>query len=142
MAAGRGGIFHRRPGSRPPADAGPHRRCRYRYRPPGHHRDPGALDGAGAGVTEAIYDLHIDDRSDVVIARLTGEIDQSNAAVVGQTLRDRAHGRPLVLDLSAAYYLDSAGIAMLDVLRRTTNLSLVLAPESIVTRALTITGFD
>ncbi len=47
-----------------------------------------------------------------------------------------------MLDLSAAQYLDSAGIAMLDMLRRATSLRLVLSPESIVTRALTVTGFD
>jgi anti-anti-sigma factor len=93
-------------------------------------------------VTEPIHDLQVDDRSDVVVARLSGEIDQSNAAAIGRTLRDLAHGRALVLDLSAARYLDSAGIAMLDMLRRTTNLRLVLSPESIVTRALTVTGFD
>jgi anti-anti-sigma factor len=93
-------------------------------------------------VTEAIHDLHVDDRPDVVVARLTGEIDQSNAVAIGRTLRDCAKGRALVLDLSAARYLDSAGIAMLDMLRRTTSLRLILSPESIVKRALTITGFD
>jgi anti-anti-sigma factor len=93
-------------------------------------------------VTEAIHDLQVDDRADVVVARLTGEIDQSNAEAIGRTLRDRAHGRALVFDLSAAQYLDSAGIAMLDMLRRATTLRLVLSPESIVTRALTVTGFD
>jgi anti-anti-sigma factor len=93
-------------------------------------------------VTEAIHALQIDDRSDVVIARVTGEIDQSNAAAIGRTLRDRANGRALVLDLSAAQYLDSAGIAMLDMLRRATSLRLVLSPESIVMRAITVTGFD
>jgi anti-anti-sigma factor len=93
-------------------------------------------------VTEAIHDLQVDDRSDVVVARLTGEIDQSNSTEIGQTLRDLARGRSLVLDLNAARYLDSAGIAMLDMLRRTTKLRLVVSPESIVTRALTVTGFD
>jgi anti-anti-sigma factor len=93
-------------------------------------------------VTEAIHGLRVDDRGDAVVARLTGEIDQSNAAGIGRTLRDRANGRALVLDLSAAQYLDSAGIAMLDVLRRATSLRLVLSPESIVTRAITVTGFD
>jgi len=93
-------------------------------------------------MTEAIHDLQVDDRSDVVVARIAGEVDQSNAAAIGLTLRDCARDRTLVLDLSAAQYLDSAGIAMLDMLRRTTNLRLVLSPESIVTRALTVTGFD
>ncbi len=43
-------------------------------------------------MTEAIHDLQVDDRGDVVVARLTGEIDQSNAAAIGRTLRDCARG--------------------------------------------------
>jgi anti-anti-sigma factor len=47
-----------------------------------------------------------------------------------------------VLDLSAVQYLDSAGIAALDSLRRATELRLVVDPSSIIHRGLVITGFD
>jgi anti-anti-sigma regulatory factor len=48
----------------------------------------------------------------------------------------------LVLDLRDTEYLDSAGIAMLESLRRTTDLRLVYDRVSIVGRAISIVGFD
>ena len=49
---------------------------------------------------------------DVVVARLTGEIDLSNAAEVGDELSTSVPNTALglVLDLTATTYLDSSGV--------------------------------
>ena len=89
-----------------------------------------------------LHELHFDESAEHVVARLTGEVDSSNASSVEESMREHSTGRRLVLDLSDLRYLDSAGIAMIDALRRTCDLRLVLPPRSIVTRALTMTGVD
>jgi anti-anti-sigma factor len=55
----------------------------------------------------------IDD--DIVVARVIGEIDMSNAAELGDALAGRLknESRGLVLDLTACDYVDSAGIQVL-----------------------------
>src|SRR5438067_12194318 len=75
---------------------------------------------ASAAFGSAALRMHRDE--DIVIAELDGEIDMSNAhEVFGQiatVLDNRARG--LVLDLSAARYLDSSGLqALLELGRRT-----------------------
>ena len=65
---------------------------------------------------DRLTDVDFDDRDDgVVVARITGEVDGSNAVELGRALGERlpssAHG--LVVDLSAVAYLDSAGIELL-----------------------------
>jgi anti-anti-sigma factor len=49
---------------------------------------------------------------DVVVARLSGEIDLSNAAQVGEDLGTRVPNSALglVIDLTATEYLDSSGV--------------------------------
>jgi anti-anti-sigma factor len=89
-----------------------------------------------------LHELHFDESPEHVVARLTGEIDSSNASSVEESLREHSTGRRLVLDLGDLRYLDSAGIAMVDALRRSCDLHLVLPSGSIVTRALTMTGVD
>ncbi|HEV7525164.1 MAG TPA: STAS domain-containing protein [Acidimicrobiia bacterium] len=93
-------------------------------------------------MTGAPHELHIEDGPNGTLARITGEIDQSNAAVIDAALREYGRKRPLAVDLSAAEYLDSAGIAMFEALRHDTALRLVVAPGSIVSRALAIAGLD
>ncbi len=93
-------------------------------------------------MTGDLRGVHVEERSGTLVARLTGEIDESNAPTIGRMLRERVLGRRLVVDLSDTRYLDSAGIAMLESLRKAADLGLVVAPGSIVGRALTVTGFD
>ena len=59
--------------------------------------------------------LAIDDgHGDVVVARLTGEVDLSNAAAVGAELAAAVpnHALGLVLDLVGTSYLDSSGVSL------------------------------
>jgi anti-anti-sigma factor len=59
---------------------------------------------------------HVDlSGDDVVIARLSGEIDLSNAAEVGEELSTGVPNTALglVLDLTATTYLDSSGIHLI-----------------------------
>ena len=69
---------------------------------------------------DRISQLEIDQQGDVMIARIVGEVDGSNAADLGRGLGQQvpssAHG--LVLDLSDVAYLDSAGVELLFSLAR------------------------
>jgi anti-anti-sigma factor len=76
------------------------------------------------------------------IARLAGEIDQTNAPAILEHLKKFAANRTLILDLTATEYFDSAGIAMLDTLRHSTELRIRVAPRSIAGRVLSISGMD
>jgi anti-anti-sigma factor len=62
-----------------------------------------------------LADVHFSVRDRAVIARLSGEIDLSNAAEIGQALTEAVpnHSLALVLDLSEMDYLDSAGIQLI-----------------------------
>jgi anti-anti-sigma factor len=86
--------------------------------------------------------LSFEDRGAAAIARLGGEVDAANAPAVKDELLRHAASRLLVLDLREAEYLDSAGIAMLEALRRATDLRLVYDRASIVGRAISIVGFE
>ena len=86
-------------------------------------------------------------RGDVVVARVSGEIDASNARWLDDRLRaalsNQADG--LVVDLTATTYLDSAGIALLFGLAAALNqhqqrLSLVVAADSPIARMVRLTG--
>ncbi|MGZ4359289.1 MAG: STAS domain-containing protein [Gaiellaceae bacterium] len=78
------------------------------------------------------------------VARLSGEIDISNAAAVEKRLRELLDDSAAVLDLSGLSYLDSAGIRLLfrlgEALRG--RLRLVLGERSPVRRVLEIAGAD
>jgi anti-anti-sigma factor len=89
-----------------------------------------------------LHRLEFEDRGPVVLASLGGEVDAANAATVQADLLRRSNGGVLVLDLRDTEYLDSAGIAMLEALRRVTDLRLVYDRLSIVGRAISIVGFD
>jgi anti-anti-sigma factor len=82
---------------------------------------------------------------DVVIARVSGEIDLSNATSVGDELAaavpNRAFG--LVIDLGGMAYLDSSGVSLLFDLaarlrRRQQQLRLVVPDDSPLQRVLRI----
>jgi anti-sigma B factor antagonist len=89
-----------------------------------------------------LHQLAFEDRGGAVVACLGGEVDAANASTVQAELMRRAGSGVLVLDLRDTQYLDSAGIAMLEALRRVTDLRLVYDRVSIVGRAISIVGFD
>jgi anti-anti-sigma factor len=81
-----------------------------------------------------------------VLARLSGEIDLSNAgAVEDQVIGGVAGATAVAVDLSGLSYLDSAGLALLSRLagrlaERSGSLRLVAPPEAVVGRTLWISG--
>ena len=86
---------------------------------------------------------------ELVVARIEGEVDMSNAPAVGNRLRELLTNQSvaLVVDLGATTYLDSSGIALLfalaEELRRRQQRLLIVVPESSqLVRAITITGLD
>jgi anti-anti-sigma factor len=97
----------------------------------------------------SLSDLHITLARHALIARLSGEVDMSNAEEMGATVigatPNEASG--VVLDLSAVEYLDSAGIYVIFGMRaslqaRGQSLILVIPPESPVHDALRLSGVD
>ena len=85
----------------------------------------------------------------MVVARVSGEVDMTNATYVGEELQrvvpNDAAG--LVVDLAGTRYLDSAAIELLFDLarrlgRRRQRLRLVLPDESPLKRVLVLTDID
>jgi anti-sigma B factor antagonist len=90
-----------------------------------------------------LADVRFETIDDVVVARLQGEIDMSNADDLGTAITARVSSDAigLVLDLAAVEYLDSAGIHVMFELRerltrRGQEIRLVVGPESPVATAL------
>jgi anti-sigma B factor antagonist len=93
--------------------------------------------------------IQIDIKGEVIVARVTGEIDISNVGAVKQRLTaavpNTATG--LVVDLAGTTHLDSSGVYLLFELARALDSRqqqiCVVAPSSApTTRVLVITGFD
>jgi anti-anti-sigma factor len=83
----------------------------------------------------------------VVVARLTGEVDLSNAVGIESAIAEATpnHAVALILDVSALDYLDSAGIHLIYKLReklraRGQTLRLVIPAESAANDALRLAG--
>ncbi len=92
-------------------------------------------------------DVQIATSGSVVIAKVTGEVDLSNAQGIGQAIgRGTAHeATALVLDLSELQYMDSAGIQLIyrlreDVRARAQELRLVIPADSPAADALRLAG--
>jgi anti-anti-sigma factor len=92
--------------------------------------------------------LRLSREQGTAVARLTGEIDLSNAAVIKRSIAESVSNQDLklVLDLSSVTYLDSAGIAMLfDLSRRLIQhqqqLVLVVPEASLINRSLRVSGW-
>jgi anti-anti-sigma factor len=97
----------------------------------------------------SLADVQITLARHALIARLSGEIDMSNAEEMGATVigatPNEASG--VVLDLSAVEYLDSAGIYVVFGMRaslqaRGQSMILVMPPESPVYDALRLSGVE
>jgi anti-anti-sigma factor len=93
-------------------------------------------------------DLRLDRAHDRTVAKLTGEIDLSNAAMVRRAILESIPNRDvgLVVDLTRVRYLDSAGIAMLFGLARrlaehNQRLTMVVPSDSLVRRSLQVSGW-
>jgi anti-anti-sigma factor len=93
--------------------------------------------------------VELENRGDVLVARISGEVDLSNAAAVTDHLIDATpnSATALVLDLTATTYLDSSGVRMLfELAQRLRNrgqeLQLVVPEESNVRRVLLLTEVE
>jgi anti-anti-sigma factor len=96
-----------------------------------------------------LVELEIEERGEVVVARLSGELDIAGAPGMGE----RIHGavptsaRVLVVDFSSLDFIDSSGIAMLFGLARKLGsrrqeLRVVARSGKPVARVLDIVEFD
>ena len=66
-------------------------------------------------MTDELVKLAIEDQGDVVIARLTGELDIAGAPQTGERIGEAVpnSARGLVVDMSELEFIDSSGVAML-----------------------------
>ena|SRR5437868_5555918 len=93
--------------------------------------------------------IEIDQRADVVIARLEGDIDLANTPAISTTILEAVPNDAigLVVDLSDVRYIDSVGIRMLFTFVRSLHASrqgmaIAVPPESPVRKLLKITHLD
>lgn len=97
-------------------------------------------------MSEDLATLAVERRGDAVVVRAVGEIDLSNAQSIRDELAAAARpGRGLVLNLTGLSYLDSAGIAMIDLLHRALvqeglDFRIVAPPGVVVHRVLTLSS--
>jgi anti-sigma B factor antagonist len=94
-----------------------------------------------------ISDVHFSEHGSALVARVTGEIDLSNADDIGAViaLQMSNQARMLVLDLTAIEYLDSAGMRLIFRLQeklraRGQTLRLVIPGASAANDALRLAG--
>ena len=98
---------------------------------------------------EELVGLAIEDRGDVIVARLTGELDIAGAPSTGNQIEEAVptSARGLVVDMSELEFIDSSGVAMLfGLVRRLTSrrqeLHVVAPAGRPVARVLEIVEFD
>ena len=94
-----------------------------------------------------LADMEFETLAGVVVARLEGEVDMSNASELGAAITARvpSDARGLVLDLAGVGYVDSAGIHVFFELRerltrRGQEIRVALAADSPVATALEYAG--
>jgi anti-sigma B factor antagonist len=94
-----------------------------------------------------LADVQFSDRERVVVARLTGEIDLSNAQLIENAIARATSNQALglILDVSALDYLDSSGIHLIYKLReklwaRGQSLRIVIPAQSPANDALRLAG--
>jgi anti-sigma B factor antagonist len=94
-------------------------------------------------------DLKLDVRDEALIARLTGEVDMSNAAELLAAITDATPNEVLgvVLDFSEVDYIDSAGIHLMYRLRESLRsrgqaLRILIPSDSPVNDALRLAGIE
>jgi anti-anti-sigma factor len=96
-----------------------------------------------------LVQLEIEERGDVVIAHVTGELDLAGAPTIGEAIGEAVptSARALVVDFSELEFIDSSGIAMLFNLARRLGsrrqeLRVVAGDGKPVARVLDIVEFD
>ncbi len=96
-----------------------------------------------------LVELEIEERGEVVVAHMTGELDLAGAPGMGERIRDAVptSARGLVVDFSELDFIDSSGIAMLFGLARRLDsrrqqLRVVARSGKPVARVLDIVEFD
>jgi anti-anti-sigma factor len=96
-----------------------------------------------------LVQLEIEERGEVVIARVTGELDLAGAPSTGEAIGEAvpASARGLVVDFTGLEFIDSSGIAMLFNLARRLGsrrqeLRVVAVDGKPVARVLEIVEFD
>jgi anti-anti-sigma factor len=96
-----------------------------------------------------LVQVTIDHRDDVVIARVTGELDIAVSSDTERSIGDAVPttARALVVDFSELDFIDSSGVAMLFGLARRLGsrrqgLHLVAPKQGTVGRVLDIVGFE
>jgi len=96
-----------------------------------------------------LVQLEIEDRGEVVIARVKGELDLAGAPSTGEAIGEAVptSARALVIDFSGLEFIDSSGIAMLFSLARRLGgrrqeLRVVAVDGKPVARVLEIVEFD
>jgi anti-sigma B factor antagonist len=94
-----------------------------------------------------LADVQFSDHERVMVARVTGEVDLSNAESIEAAIAEATpnHALALILDVSALDYLDSAGIHLVYKLReklraRGQTLRLVIPADSAANDALRLAG--
>jgi anti-anti-sigma factor len=97
----------------------------------------------------ALEQVELEQRGDVVVAHVSGEVDLSNAASITERLLAAIPNTAttLVLDLSGTSYLDSSGVRMIfDLAHRLRNrrqgLELVVPDDSTIKRVLLLTEVE
>lgn len=100
-------------------------------------------------MTERLVGLDIAHCGEVVVARVTGELDIAESSSTGETIAEAVptSARALVIDCSGLEFIDSSGIAMLfGLARRLGNrrqlLRVVARDGEPVARVLQIVEFD
>jgi anti-anti-sigma factor len=100
-------------------------------------------------VTEGLVGLDIAQRGEVVVARMSGELDIAESATTGETIAEAVptSARGLVVDCSDLAFIDSSGIAMLFGLARRLGsrrqlLGVVARDGEPVARVLQIVEFE
>jgi anti-anti-sigma factor len=100
-------------------------------------------------VKEGLVGLEVEERGDVVVASLSGELDIAGAARTGERIADAVPTSAvgLVVDLMELEFIDSSGIAMLFALARQLGsrrqeLSVAAPPGGPIARVLEIVEFE
>jgi anti-anti-sigma factor len=93
--------------------------------------------------------LEIEDRGEVVVARVTGELDIAGASSTGESIGEAVptSAHALIVDFSELEFIDSSGIAMMFGLARRLGsrrqqLSVVAREGKAVARVLEIVEFE
>jgi anti-sigma B factor antagonist/stage II sporulation protein AA (anti-sigma F factor antagonist) len=96
-----------------------------------------------------LADLDLEATDDLIVAKVAGEIDSSNAPDLGKALLERLSNsvRGMVLDITEVSYLDSTGIALIfDLARgleaRRQTLRVAVAGDGPVRRVLDLCAIE